>query len=123
MIVSRVVVAVDAVSSVVGVVAVTAGGASRPHSQLEEPSDGSGVVSVSASQHEWDSVAGSGDRFMWQSPPSPHRPQAPAIGAAITRPGKSRATIATVRMESPRVILIFEQYCTYFHFVKVEDSI
>jgi hypothetical protein len=60
---------------------------------------------------------------MWQLSPSPHRPQAPAIGAAITRPGRSRATIAAVRMESPRVILIFEQYCTYFDFVKGEASI
>lgn len=119
---SRVKVVANAVSTVVCDSAVNAGGASRPHSQFEEPKDGSGGVSDSVSQHEWVSAAGFTDCCMWQSSPSPHRPQAPAIGAASARPGSSSAKIAAVRMEKFRFILTIEQYCTCFHFVKGKDS-
>lgn len=50
-------VAVEAVSIVVVDSAVSAGGASRPHSQVDEPRDTSGGVSDSESQHEWGSSA------------------------------------------------------------------
>jgi hypothetical protein len=111
-------VAMNAVSTEVGDAAVSAGGASRPHSQFEEPRDGSGGVSDSVSQHEWVAGEGSVGCCRWQSSPSPHRPHGPAIGAAITSPGRSRATTAAARKERFRFILILEQYCTCFHFVK-----
>ncbi len=103
--------------------AVSEGGASRPHSQFEEPRDVSGGVSESVSQHEWVSGEGSLGCCRWQPPPSSHSPHAPAIGAEITSPGRSRATIATVRMEILRVILTIEQYCTFLYFVKDRESI
>ena len=58
LIVSWVEFAARAVSTVVVDSAVNAGGASRPHSQFDEPRNGSGEVSDSATQQEWVSDAG-----------------------------------------------------------------
>lgn len=123
LIVSWVEIAAEAVSTVVGDSAVSAAGASRPHSQFEEPSDGSGCVSETISQHEWVSGAGLVGCSRWQSSPSPQRPQGPAIGAAITSPGRSSATIAKIAERVTRLMLIFEQYCTFLNFVKGEAPI
>jgi len=96
----------------------TAGGASRPQSQLELASDDSGAASaVVESQQECASGAGLADSAIGHESPSPQRPQAPAIGAAITSPGRSKATIAAVRKTLPRLIRIFEQYSKSHYFV------
>lgn len=58
LIVSWIEFAVKAVSTVVVDSAVNAGGASRPHSQFDEPRNGSEEVSDSAAQQEWVSGAG-----------------------------------------------------------------
>ena len=96
----------DAASIVVAGSTVTAVGASRPHSHFEESRDGSGGASADVSaQHEWFSDTCFTACFMWQLSPSPHRPHGPAMGAAVTSPGRSSATTAIVRSENSLVIL------------------
>jgi hypothetical protein len=96
----------NAGSIVVVVSAVSAGGASRPHSQIEESRDASRGVSDSSPQQECASPLGCAVPFMWQPSPLPHiPPHRPGIGRASTIPGSSSDVTTTVGKTDLRPIL------------------